>query len=75
MNVATQSTIAELYELADGRKAELVDGEIIIMPPTGDMPAQAGSEIFVSLRLYARSTGRGRAYNDNAGFKPREQRV
>ena len=68
MSIATQSTIADLYELADGRKAELVDGDVVIMPPTGDMPAQAGSEIFVSLRQYARSTRHGRAYNDNAGF-------
>jgi Uma2 family endonuclease len=68
MSIATESIITDLYELADGRKAELVDGDIVIMPPTGDMPAQAGSEIFVSLRQYARSTGHGRAYNDNAGF-------
>src|SRR5262249_51630399 len=51
----------------DGR-AELVDGEIILMSPTGDLPGSAAGEIFASLREYGKRTGRGRAYTDNVGF-------
>jgi Uma2 family endonuclease len=49
-------------------KAEIVNGEIVLMPPTGDEPNYAASEIFVSLRAHAKQTGSGRAVTDNAGF-------
>jgi len=49
-------------------KAELVHGEIVHMPPTGDDPGYAGDEIYVSLREYAKRTKRGRAFADNKGF-------
>lgn len=67
MSTKTQATIEDLY-LVDG-KAELVNGEIIHMSPTGGKPSVAGFEIAVSLREYARRTGRGRAVTDNAGFR------
>ena len=38
------------------------------MSPTGDLPSTAASEVFVSLREYARRTNTGRAYTDNAAF-------
>jgi len=48
-------------------KAEIVDDEIHIMNPTGDMPGRAALNIVVSLRLHeARMPGR--AYGDNVGF-------
>jgi Uma2 family endonuclease len=50
-------------------KAELVNGEIVEMPPTGDDPGHAGDEIFVSLREYAKRTKSGRAFADNKGFR------
>jgi Uma2 family endonuclease len=50
-------------------KAEIVNGEIVLMPPTGDEPGYAGDEIFVSLREYAKRTGYGRAVGDNKAFK------
>ena len=49
-------------------KAEIVNGELILMAPTGEDPGYAGDEIFVSLREHARQTGRGRAFSDNKGF-------
>jgi Uma2 family endonuclease len=49
-------------------KAELVNGEIIEMPPAGEDPGIARGEIFVSLRDYARRTGQGRAFPDGVGF-------
>ena len=50
-------------------KAELVDGKILHLSPTGAAPGFAGDEIFASLREYARSTGRGFAVGDNKAFR------
>ena len=50
-------------------KAELVDGRIVSMAPTGGAPGYAGDEIFVSLRTYARRVRRGIAVGDNKGFR------
>ena len=61
-----RATIEDLYRV-DG-KAELVDGEIVHMAPTGDDPVQASAEVYVALRQYARETNRGLAVPDNAGF-------
>ena len=64
----SQATIGDLYHLPEQGKAEIVDGVLICMPPTGDLPNSAAGEIFVSLRDYTRRTKRGRAYTDNAAF-------
>lgn len=66
MTTRTAATIDDLYRVPG--KAELVDGEIVLMSPTGDFPGSAAGEIYVSLHAYARRTGRGRAYTDNVGF-------
>jgi Uma2 family endonuclease len=50
-------------------KAELINGEVVLMSPTGEGPATAGGEIYFSLRKYVEATGIGRAYPDNAAFK------
>src|SRR5437879_7339831 len=68
MIAKTEATIEDLYHLPDNGKAEIVDGELIPMPPTGDEPGYAGDEILVSLREYARRTGTGRAVGDNKAF-------
>ena len=62
----TNSLIEQLMR-TEG-KAEIVDGQIQILMPTGDYPNYAASEIYSSLRDYARATGEGRAVSDNAGF-------
>jgi Uma2 family endonuclease len=67
MSTRLKATIEDLYQ-APG-KAELVDGEIVHMSPTVAAPSHAASEIFVSLRQYARQTKIGRAVNDNAAFR------
>lgn len=64
-----KATIEDLYCVPENGKAELVNGEIILMPPTGYEPGHAGDEIFVSLREHARRTGVGRAVSDNKGFR------
>lgn len=60
------ATIEDLYKIK--QKAELVNGEIILMPPTGDMPGRASGSIYTSLRQYEKKAG-GRAFPDNVGFK------
>ena len=69
-----RATIEDLY-LVDG-KAELIDGEIVHVPPTGFMPGSAAGEVFASLREHARRTRAGRALGDSVGFRvhlPRRQ--
>ena len=60
------ATIDDLYRV-DG-KAELVNGEIVDMAPTGGEPGYAGGEVFAALRSYAREQKRGIAVTDNVGF-------
>jgi|SRR5882724_4057073 len=64
-----QATIEDLYALPSEQKAEIVDGEIVLMSPTGAAPNYAAGEIFASLREYARRTKKGCAFTDNAAFK------
>ena len=66
MSIKTRATIEDLYKVEG--KAELVNGEIIEMPPAGEDPGTVGGEIFASLREYARHTKRGRAFPDGVGF-------
>ena len=67
MTRKAKATIKDLYRVHG--KAELVNGEIVLMPPTGDMPGSAGFSIALSLREYERRTKAGRAYPDNLGFR------
>ena len=66
MSTKVEATIEDLYKVEG--KAELVNGEIILMSPTGCRPHYAGDEIFSSLREYSRSRKFGRAVSDNAAF-------
>jgi len=66
MSIKTQATIEDLYRVPG--KAEIVNGELRLMSPTGDLPSSAAFEIAISLHGHAGRTGRGRAYTDNVGF-------
>ena len=66
-DTAERATIDDLYRVRG--KAELVDGRIVMMSPTGGIPGNAGFEIAASLRQHARRTGQGRAVPDNVGFR------
>jgi len=66
MATKVRATIEDLY--AEPGKAEIVNGEIVRFMATGDDPARAGGAIYVSLRMYEKQVGGGRAYPDNAGF-------
>ena len=64
----SQATIEDLYHVPENGKAEFVNGKLILMPPTGDLPSSASGEIFIALHDYAKRTKHGRAYPDNAAF-------
>jgi Uma2 family endonuclease len=65
----TQAKDATLEDLsAINGKAELMDGRIRLMSPTGFLPSYAAGEIYTSLRQYARRTRAGFALTDNVGF-------
>src|SRR6516164_8334220 len=68
MPIKTQATIEDLYHVPENGKAEIVNGELRLMSPSGHMPGRAAGEIFISLRAHERRTGVGRAYGDNVGF-------
>lgn len=68
MRTYTEATIDDLYRVAEHGKAELVNGEIVYMLPTGGVPGRAGGEIYVSLRVYECQTRYGYAFPDNVGF-------
>ena len=66
--VKTSATFDDLYRVPDdGCTYELVNGEIIRMPPTGDEPNYTVGTIFVALHTYALRHG-GRARTDGAGY-------
>jgi Uma2 family endonuclease len=52
MSTKVEATIEDLYKIKG--KAELVNGEIILMSPTGGLPTYAGVEILSSLRGYSK---------------------
>lgn len=68
MTQTKSATIDELARVADQGKAELIDGVIVSMSPTGFLPNYVAGEIYASLREYARRTRTGYAIGDNAGF-------
>lgn len=68
MSTKSLATVEDLYRVPDNQKAELVDGTIILMTPTGFLPGRAAGEIYASLREYERQTKLGYALPDNVGF-------
>src|SRR2546425_7866783 len=62
------ATIENLYRVPDNGKAEIVEGELVLMSPTGFLPGRASWAICASLRKYEEETGRGYAIPDNVGF-------
>src|SRR5256714_12636054 len=68
MSTKAEATIEDLYRVPENGKAEIVNGELILMPPTGGVPGRASGEIYISLRDYERRTKSGYAFPDNVGF-------
>jgi Uma2 family endonuclease len=68
MTIRTHATIDDLRHVREDGKAEIVNGELLLMPPTGRGPGYAAGEIFASLRQYAKAKKRGIAVTDNNAF-------
>ncbi len=68
MPLVTQTALEALTLVPENGKAEIINGEVVPMPPTGFLPGYAAGEIYVSLRDYARRTRSGYALPDNIGF-------
>jgi Uma2 family endonuclease len=66
MSTTARATLDDLYR-TEG-KAELIGGRIVHYMATGSRPNEVAANIYVSLRLYAAQTHRGRAYTDNMGY-------
>ncbi|HEY0405679.1 MAG TPA: Uma2 family endonuclease [Pyrinomonadaceae bacterium] len=66
MSTKVEVTIEDLHKIKG--KAELVNGEIVLMSPTGGFPNYAAGVIFISLFDYAKRTKSGHAVSDNAAF-------
>lgn len=66
MKTKTEATIEDLYHVEG--KAEIIDGEIVLMAASGFLPIRAAGIIYASLLGYERRTKTGYAITDNAGF-------
>jgi Uma2 family endonuclease len=66
MSMKVEATIEDLYKVEG--KAELVNGEILHMSPTGLLPHYAARQITISLSHYEAATRRGYAIGDNTAF-------
>ncbi len=66
MNTKTRITIDDLYKVEG--KAELVNGEIVCMSPTGGMPGKASLRIARRLLDYEERAGGGYAFPNNVAF-------
>ena len=62
------ATIDALRRVPDHGKAEVVNGTVKLMSPTGGRPARAGGKIYASLLRHEEEHGGGYALPDNAGF-------
>lgn len=71
MTVTTPDRLEALFdELANTEgKAEIVDGEIVLMSPTGPWPGLAAAAILFSLHAYAKRVKTGVACGDNNIFR------
>ena len=68
MSTKTEATVDDLYRVPENGKAEIVNGELVLMSPTGGVPGRTSGEIYISLREYERRVGEGYAFPDNVGF-------
>jgi Uma2 family endonuclease len=68
MSTKTEATVDDLYRVPENRKAELVNGELVLMSPTGGVPGRAAGKIYISLNEYEQRVGGGYAFPDNVGF-------
>jgi Uma2 family endonuclease len=68
MTTRAKATIQDLYEVPGNQKAEIVNGEIVLMSPTGSRPGRAAMKIVTGLNSHESKHGGGYAFGDNVGF-------
>ena len=68
MVTKTRATIEDLYNIPGNGKAEIINGEVVRIMPTGGVPGRASGNIFLSLSSYEQTNGGGYAFPDNVGF-------
>lgn len=68
MVTKTRATIEDLYNIPENGKAEIVNGEVVRIMPTGMMPSRASGRVYRSLDDHEQTHGGGYAFGDNAGF-------
>jgi Uma2 family endonuclease len=68
MSTRAEATIEDLYRLTGEGKAELVNGEVVFMSPSGAHHGMAVARIVASLLAHERSTRAGHVIPDNVGF-------
>src|SRR6266487_3346307 len=64
--IVTRATLDDLYR--EEGKAELIGGRVVRYMASGDLPSVVAGEIFISLRLFSKTTGQGVAYGDGIGY-------
>ncbi|MGH9913692.1 MAG: Uma2 family endonuclease [Pyrinomonadaceae bacterium] len=69
MTTKTRATILDLYQVPGNQKAEIINGEIVLMSPTGSKPGRAAMKIVTSLSRYEEEHAGGYAFGDNVGFR------
>ncbi len=68
MTTKAKATIQDLYEVPGNQKAEIINGEVVLMSPTGSRPGRAAMKIVTSLNNHESRHGGGYAFGDNVGF-------
>lgn len=68
MPLRAAQNVSDLQRVPENGKAELVNGELVLMSPTGAVPGRAAGRIYRSLDDYERMVGGGYAFPDNVGF-------
>jgi Uma2 family endonuclease len=68
MRIKTKATIEDLYNVPENGKAELVDGEIVVMAASGPEHGRAAMKIAFSLYEYELRVGWGHVAPDSVGF-------
>ena len=66
MSPSAQAIIEDLYKVRG--KAEIVNGRIVHLSPSGGLPSYAARQITMSLRFYEKATRSGYAIGSNVGF-------
>ena len=68
MPFVTQTAIEALSHVPENGKAEIINGELVLMPPTGFLPSRSAGAVYRSLFDYEQRTKTGYAISDNTGF-------